>query len=329
MRDSARAVSADVLETTPGGTHQARLERDVRVQLTERRLAALQVGEAGLVFGRTDASDGDRRYIGRLAISDEDNEPLVVDWRAPAAEPFYRATPGRADGPRPPPPLHPPGPHPHRPRRRAAHRRAHRRRPGPGGRGGAAGRPRTLAVGADGRHRGHHPAGAGRDRPLAPGRHRRRPGGTGDGQDGRRPPPGRLPALHVPLPAGAGRGAAHRPQPHLPALHRAGPARPGRAHGQPGHPRRPGAHARPGRRHPRGGPAQGRGPHGHRSSPRPWSTGNGACPSPSACCGTASACACRCATPVASWSRSGAGGAPTTSGGRRWSGRWCATSWAS
>src|SRR5205085_4553048 len=53
---------------------------------------------AGLVFGRTDAADGDRRYIGRLAISDEDNEPLVVDWRAPAAEPFYRATPGAPMG---------------------------------------------------------------------------------------------------------------------------------------------------------------------------------------------------------------------------------------
>ncbi len=98
MRDAARAVSADVLETTPGGTHQARLERDVRVLLTERRLASLQVGEAGLVFGRTDATDGERRYIGRLAISDEDNEPLVVDWRAPAAEPFYRATPGAPMG---------------------------------------------------------------------------------------------------------------------------------------------------------------------------------------------------------------------------------------
>ncbi|HVF14103.1 MAG TPA: ATP-binding domain-containing protein [Acidimicrobiales bacterium] len=98
MRDAARAVSADVIETTPGGTHQARLERDVRVQLTERRLASLQVGEAGLVFGRTDATGGERRYIGRVAISDEDNEPLVVDWRAPAAEPFYRATPGAPMG---------------------------------------------------------------------------------------------------------------------------------------------------------------------------------------------------------------------------------------
>jgi len=98
MRDAARAVSADVIETTPGGTHQARLERDVRVQLTERRLASLQVGEAGLVFGRTDATGGERRYIGRVAISEEDNEPLVVDWRAPAAEPFYRATPGSPMG---------------------------------------------------------------------------------------------------------------------------------------------------------------------------------------------------------------------------------------
>ena len=98
---------------------------------------------------------------------------------------------------------------------------------------------------------------------------------------------------------------------------------------QPGHPRRPGAHARPGRRHPRGGPPQGRGPHGHASSPRPSSTGSGACPSPSACCGTASACACRSATPAGSSRGSGAAGAPTTNGGRSWSGRWCAISWAS
>ena len=94
MRDAARAVSADVMESTPGGTHQARLERDVRVQVTERRLASLQVGEAGLVFGRTDSESGECHHIGRLAISDDDNESLVVDWRAPAAEPFYRATPG-------------------------------------------------------------------------------------------------------------------------------------------------------------------------------------------------------------------------------------------
>ena len=92
MRSEARAVSAEVLDQGPGGTHSARLERDVRVLLTERRLADLRVGESGLVFGRIDRVDGDRHYIGRLAIADADNEPLVVDWRAPAAEPFYRAT---------------------------------------------------------------------------------------------------------------------------------------------------------------------------------------------------------------------------------------------
>ena len=31
-------------------------------------------------------------HIGRLAVADEDREPVVVDWRAPVAEPFYRAT---------------------------------------------------------------------------------------------------------------------------------------------------------------------------------------------------------------------------------------------
>ncbi|MDP8938356.1 MAG: AAA family ATPase [Actinomycetota bacterium] len=92
MRSEARAVSAEVLDHGPGGTHSARLERDVRVLLTERRLADLRVGESGLVFGRIDRVDGDRHYIGRVAIADVDNEPLVVDWRAPAAEPFYRAT---------------------------------------------------------------------------------------------------------------------------------------------------------------------------------------------------------------------------------------------
>ena len=46
------------------------------------------------MFGRTDSESGERHHIGRVAISDDDNESLVVDWRAPAAEPFYRATPG-------------------------------------------------------------------------------------------------------------------------------------------------------------------------------------------------------------------------------------------
>ncbi len=98
MRSQARAVSADVLQYGHGGTHSARFERDVRVEVTERRLAALRDADAGLVFGRIDLDTGERLYIGLIAIADESNEPLVVDWRAPAAEPFYRATPGTSMG---------------------------------------------------------------------------------------------------------------------------------------------------------------------------------------------------------------------------------------
>jgi DNA helicase IV len=50
------------------------------------------------VFGRIDTTQsdgGDTYYIGRIAVSDDSQEPIVVDWRAPVAEPFYRAT-GRA-----------------------------------------------------------------------------------------------------------------------------------------------------------------------------------------------------------------------------------------
>jgi len=44
--------------------------------------------------GDGDAPDGDLEsfHIGRLAVADEDSEPVVIDWRAPVAEPFYRAT---------------------------------------------------------------------------------------------------------------------------------------------------------------------------------------------------------------------------------------------
>ena len=103
MRDQARSLAADMLDQGAGGTFANRIERDVRMEATGRRLADLQVGEAGLVFGRIDpdpagdAADG-HLYIGRVAIAEEDHEPLVVDWRAPAAEPFYRATARHAMG---------------------------------------------------------------------------------------------------------------------------------------------------------------------------------------------------------------------------------------
>ena len=89
-----------MVEVGRGGTEQARFERDVIWDTIVTRLRELELGDASLVFGRIDrAADngdpGDTFYIGRLAVSDAGQEPVVVDWRAPVAEPFYRAT-GRA-----------------------------------------------------------------------------------------------------------------------------------------------------------------------------------------------------------------------------------------
>lgn len=46
---------------------------------------------AGDFFGRID-QDGDQWYVGRRHIEDDAHDPVVVDWRAPIAAPFYRAT---------------------------------------------------------------------------------------------------------------------------------------------------------------------------------------------------------------------------------------------
>ncbi|WP_433274233.1 HelD family protein [Actinosynnema sp. CS-041913] len=51
----------------------------------------------GLCFGRLDRADGSRLYIGRRGLFDGD-EPLLLDWRAPAARPFYTATAAAPEG---------------------------------------------------------------------------------------------------------------------------------------------------------------------------------------------------------------------------------------
>jgi len=84
-------------EGTLGGTFQARYERDVFDEAVFNRLTQLELGDAALVFGRIDRGDDhpegvESFHIGRLAVADENADPVVVDWRAPVAEPFYRAT---------------------------------------------------------------------------------------------------------------------------------------------------------------------------------------------------------------------------------------------
>jgi DNA helicase IV len=123
MRGEARQMLQGVLDLGKGGTFQSRTERDIVVRTSLARLEQLDIGDQALYFGRIDrfpepgpgAYDGDvdgenggdsgddsgdqnwpllgeSFHIGRLAVSGPDHDPLVVDWRAPVAEPFYRAT---------------------------------------------------------------------------------------------------------------------------------------------------------------------------------------------------------------------------------------------
>ena len=119
MRGDANSMLEGVLDLGRGGTFQSRTERDVIVRTSLARLEQLDIGDQALTFGRIDrvadpggpdptpvpTHNGDMAatrngvtgptetfHIGRLAISGPDHEPLVVDWRAPVAEPFYRAT---------------------------------------------------------------------------------------------------------------------------------------------------------------------------------------------------------------------------------------------
>ncbi|GAA0404355.1 DNA helicase [Acrocarpospora corrugata] len=88
-----------------GGTHQNRSERDSFADMYASRLARLWAVEHGLCFGRLDLAEGvseeldeTRLYIGRLGLSDDEQRRLLIDWRAPVAQPFYRATPAAPMG---------------------------------------------------------------------------------------------------------------------------------------------------------------------------------------------------------------------------------------
>ena len=92
----------NMVESGKGGTHQARFEKDVIADQVGKRLSQLDIGDASLVFGRIDQFGEDDTnesfYIGRIAVWDEKQDPITVDWRAPISEPFYRATGREAMG---------------------------------------------------------------------------------------------------------------------------------------------------------------------------------------------------------------------------------------
>jgi DNA helicase IV len=97
LRAQTAARLADVRRVGPSGSPQNRSERDAFATLYEDRLAQLDAVEQRLTFGRLDLVDGATRYIGRIGLTDAEHTSLLTDWRAPAAQAFYRATAAQTD----------------------------------------------------------------------------------------------------------------------------------------------------------------------------------------------------------------------------------------
>ncbi len=92
LREEKRRQLAQVRRSGAVGTMQNVSERDAFAALYEDRLAQLDAVDDRLVFGRLDLDSGEEQYIGRIGLTTEDLQRLMVDWRAPEAGHFYQAT---------------------------------------------------------------------------------------------------------------------------------------------------------------------------------------------------------------------------------------------
>lgn len=93
LQRAASAERIDELRLSPAGYGQAGMERDQEIRRLSSRLRLLDRFGIDLCLGRMTPADGSEPlYIGRAGLSDEAGKRLLVDWRAPAAEPFFAAT---------------------------------------------------------------------------------------------------------------------------------------------------------------------------------------------------------------------------------------------
>jgi len=83
----------------PGGEGQEALDRDQEIHRLTARLRTLRRFNLDLCLGRiVGDDDSEPVYIGRLGLTDSTGRRLLVDWRSPAAEPFFAATHARPMG---------------------------------------------------------------------------------------------------------------------------------------------------------------------------------------------------------------------------------------
>ncbi|NEA67097.1 AAA family ATPase [Streptomyces sp. SID12488] len=97
MREDAESL--DIKDVTANWVNAAVLSR----QIEERIKALADLSHTPLFFGRLDylhapgaeqaeGAEGEQFYIGRRHVHDADGDPMVIDWRAPVSQPFYRAS---------------------------------------------------------------------------------------------------------------------------------------------------------------------------------------------------------------------------------------------
>ncbi|MDV5149974.1 RNA polymerase recycling motor ATPase HelR [Streptomyces sp. SBC-4] len=89
----------DAVLKAPGGVGREAMERDMEVHRLTARLRALRRFGLDLCLGHMVAADGSEPlYVGRLGLTDSSGRRLLIDWRSPAAEPFFGATHGNPMG---------------------------------------------------------------------------------------------------------------------------------------------------------------------------------------------------------------------------------------
>jgi DNA helicase IV len=99
IAESLKATISDLSErldaerSAPGRSGQQALERDLEIHRLTTRLRTLRRYSVDLCLGRmVDAETGAALYVGRLGLTDSAGRRLLIDWRSPAAEPFFGAT---------------------------------------------------------------------------------------------------------------------------------------------------------------------------------------------------------------------------------------------
>jgi hypothetical protein len=100
IRDQIARLTARLVaeRRAPAGLGQKALDRDQNIRRLSAQIRSLERYSVDACLGRVTPAHGEAVYIGRFGLSDADGRRLLIDWRAPAAEPFFAATHAQPQG---------------------------------------------------------------------------------------------------------------------------------------------------------------------------------------------------------------------------------------